>query len=79
VHRSTLDGALDASRGERVLFEAIRIARKRSLRNNDLDARTASILSQLWSSSKLFRYNDGTIDGLRLLLRGRLVSEYASD
>lgn len=57
-----------------MFFEAIRLSNKRSVRTNDLDARNAIILTQLWSCPRLFKREDGSTDGLQLLLRGRLVS-----
>ena len=74
VLRSHLRLQVNPEIGEEMFFEAIRISKKHSIRSNDLDARNAIILTQLWSFSRLFQYKDGSIDGLRLLLRGRLVS-----
>jgi transcriptional regulatory protein LEU3 len=73
VHRSSLREQLNTEIGEAMFFEVIRMTKKRSIQNNDLDARTAIILTQLWSSTRLFKFKDGSIDGLRVLLRGRLV------
>ncbi|KIW00368.1 uncharacterized protein PV09_08080 [Verruconis gallopava] len=72
THRSHLRDLVDTQRGEEAFFEAIRMSRKRSIQNNDLESRSATILTQLWSSAKLFKFKDGSVDGLRLLLRGRL-------
>lgn len=74
VLRSGLAAHVDVGRGELMISEAIRISRKRSIRTNDLDSRNAIILTQLWSCPRVFQYKGGTVDGLRLLLRGRLVS-----
>lgn len=74
VLRSSLGAQVDADAGENMIFEAIRLAKRRSIRNDDLDAQNATVLTQLWSSNRLFMYKDGTRDGLRLLLRARLVS-----
>jgi hypothetical protein len=57
-----------------MFFEFIRMSKKRSIQNNDLDTRTATVLTQLWSSTRVFKFKDGSTDGLRLFLRGRLVS-----
>ncbi|KAF1817565.1 hypothetical protein P152DRAFT_454146 [Eremomyces bilateralis CBS 781.70] len=72
VHRSSLRTQIDIDAGEDMFFEAIRISKKHSIQNNDLDGRTSIILTQLWSSTRVFKFKDGSIDGLRLLLRGRL-------
>lgn len=74
VLRSSLGAQVDADAGESIVFEAIRLARRRSIRNDDLEARNALRLTQLWSSDRAFLYRDGTRDGLRLLLHARLVS-----
>lgn len=74
IHRSNMRTQINADFGEEMFFEAIRMSKKRSIQNNDLDARTAVIFTQLWSSTRLFKFRDGEIDGLKLLLRGRLVS-----
>lgn len=73
IRKSSLHNQIDLQLGEAMFFEAIRLHRKRSIQNNDLDARSALILTQLWSSTQAFRFKDGSINGLRLLLRGRLV------
>lgn len=59
---------------EPLYFEAIRLTKKASVRLNDLSGRNASILTQLWSSMRIFQFKNGSVDGLRLLLRGRLAS-----
>jgi hypothetical protein len=74
ILRSELAQQLDVKQGERGYFEAIRFSRLRSVRGSDLDSRNASILTQLWTCNNLFRFKDGTVDSLRILLRGRLVS-----
>lgn len=74
ISRSHLLPQINSLTGEDLFFKAADMSKKRSRSNSDLEFRTANILSQLWSSSKCFKFKDGTIDGLRLLLRGRLVS-----
>lgn len=75
VRRSHLAKSVEESPelAETLYFGAIEISKKSSVRLNDLGARNASILTQLWSSTRLFQFKDGSVDGLRLLLRGRLV------
>ncbi|KIW40065.1 uncharacterized protein PV06_08618 [Exophiala oligosperma] len=75
VLRSSLGAQVDADAGESIVFEAIRLARRRSIRNDDLEARNALRLTQLWSSDRAFLYRDGTRDGLRLLLHARLPKD----
>ncbi|KAH8901824.1 hypothetical protein BR93DRAFT_932662 [Coniochaeta sp. PMI_546] len=72
VLRSTLSLQVNAEMGEAMYFEAIRLSKMHSVLNDDLDARNAIILSQLWSSTRTFQFKDGSVDGLRLLLRARL-------
>jgi hypothetical protein len=77
VLRSALAPQVDAETGEAMYFEAIRLSKKHSILNDDLDARNAIILTQLWSSTRAFHFSDGSVDGLRLLLRARLVGSPA--
>ncbi|KAK5677191.1 hypothetical protein LTS10_010380 [Elasticomyces elasticus] len=72
VLRSPLAAQVDSQVGEEMCFEAIRLSKKRSIQNTDLCARVATILTQLWSSTKAFRLRDGTVNGLRIFLRSRL-------
>lgn len=72
IQRSDLRTQINTDLGEDMYFESIRMAKKRSIQNNDLDSRTATILTQLWSSTRVFKFKDGSTDGLRLFLRGRL-------
>ncbi|KAH8660473.1 hypothetical protein BX600DRAFT_514078 [Xylariales sp. PMI_506] len=72
VHRSIVRAHVDIEQGEDMFFEAIRLLKKHSIQNNDLEIRLATILTQLWSSTRVFKFKDGTVDGLQLLLRGRL-------
>ena len=73
VLRSSLSPQVNVEMGEAMFFEAIRLSKKRSVRIDDLDARNAIILTQLWSSTSTFQFKNGSVDGLRLLLRARLV------
>ena len=75
ISRSELKDHVDAEQGEATYFKAIKLAKKRSIENNDLDARNGIILTQLWASSTIFRKGDGTFHGDRLRLRSRLVSK----
>ncbi|KAL7916132.1 hypothetical protein GGI35DRAFT_21864 [Trichoderma velutinum] len=72
VQRSDLRTQINTDLGEDMYFESIRMSKKRSIQNNDLDSRIATILTQLWSSTRVFKFKDGSTDGLRLFLRGRL-------
>jgi transcriptional regulatory protein LEU3 len=76
IVRSDLAQQLDAEQGERGYVEALRFSRSRSVRGSDLDSRNAGILTQLWSCKSLFRFKNGTVDSLRILLRGRLVRTF---
>lgn len=56
---------------EGLYFEAIRLLKKKSLQNDDLEARQTILKTQLWGSTKVFRQPDGTFDSLRVRLRSR--------
>ena len=71
--RSELKPYLDAKRGEQAYLTGIHLHRKRSVQNNDLQARGAVIMTQLWSSERIFKRADGLTDCLRLRIRNRLV------
>ncbi|KAJ9499963.1 hypothetical protein H2202_004353 [Exophiala xenobiotica] len=72
VHRSPeLSPSIDHLLGERSYFAAIQILKKRSIKNNDLNARVATILVQLWQSQTVFRREDGTTDSLTVRIRSR--------
>jgi hypothetical protein len=68
-----LGSKVDLVLGERAYFAAIRILRKRVLRNNDLNAQMATILSHLWQSQRVFRQQDGSLDSLTVRIRSRGV------
>jgi hypothetical protein len=74
VLRSTLRELVDLAAGERRFLSTINILKKRSLTNNDLDAKNATILGILWQSRAAFRQADGSYDGLRVRNRTRGVS-----
>lgn len=75
VCRSGLRAQVDTEIAEEMFFEVVRLSRKLSVDKTDLNAIMATIFTQLWSSTQLFKFKDGSVDGLRLLLRGRLVSQ----
>lgn len=73
IRKSSLGGLLPRNDAEETFFHAVNIVKKRSVQDNDLDSRSAQMLTQLWSSEKVFR--DGEVrTGLQLDLRGRSVS-----
>ena len=71
VLRSCLAEQVDRRAGEEAYFATITTLRESSLENNDLCARGAMVLSQLWTSSQVFRQPDGVVDGLTLYIRSR--------
>ncbi|KIW80842.1 hypothetical protein Z517_03865 [Fonsecaea pedrosoi CBS 271.37] len=66
-----LSSTIDYTLGEQSYFAAIRILKKRALKNNDLNARMAATLSQLWRSKRIFTRHDGSIDSLKVRIRTR--------
>ena len=74
LHHSPQHLVIDRERGERCYFSVIRLCRRRSLDTPDLDSRLATILTELWSSSMVFRGPDGIFDALNVRIRSRLVS-----
>jgi len=51
---------VDANTGTGIVFAAIDLCKRISVRNNDVPAKVVARLSQLWSSDKLYRNPDGT-------------------
>ncbi|KAL7947515.1 hypothetical protein V8C42DRAFT_318000 [Trichoderma barbatum] len=72
ISRSELAQHLDLAAGEQSYFAAIVFAREASLQNNDLSARGASILGQLWNSQSIFKDKHGIIDSLSSRISSRL-------
>jgi hypothetical protein len=72
ISRSCLASRVDLRAGEKAYFATILDFREASLENDDLCARGAMVLGQLWSSTRVFRQPDGVVDGLVLRVRSRL-------
>ncbi|EXJ69247.1 uncharacterized protein A1O5_07283 [Cladophialophora psammophila CBS 110553] len=79
ITRSELRAHVDVEHGESAYFKAIMFAKKRSAENNDLDSRSAIILTQLWASDSVFCKRDGTLIGDRLRMRSRLFASVMFD
>lgn len=73
LYRSSLSVHLSKERGERAYFAAIRLLRRRASDSPDLDAKLGTILTELWSSSAIFRDGAGNVDSLKVRVRTRLV------
>ncbi len=76
LYRSSVELSIDRARGERCYFAVIQLYRKRSLEinfNADLESKLATLLTELWSSAKVFRNSDGNVDSLNVRVRSRLV------
>jgi len=71
IFKSNLRPFLNLRSGERSYFTAIRFLKESSLQNDDLAARAAAILSQLWTSDRIFKKSNGQVDSLALRLRTR--------
>lgn len=79
IARSQLAPYLDLETGEASYFATINWFRRVSLENDDLLSRSATILSQVWRSTKIFMKSDGTVDGLTLRSRTRLSMSVVFD
>lgn len=77
--RSPLSQHLDLAAGEQAFFSAAHCSKNMSLQNGDLGARCATISTNLWNSSKIFRRKDGHIESLGLRLRTRLSMSVSFD
>ncbi|KAF2729375.1 C6 zinc finger domain-containing protein [Polyplosphaeria fusca] len=72
IVRSSLAQHLDRQAGEAAYFSVVQFCQKLSMKSGDLGARAAAIMTNLWSSNKVFRRKDGSIESLGLRLRTRL-------
>ncbi len=79
VHRSPLAPHVDLTAGETAYFSAIIFSRKVSLQNDDIGARTVTILSQLWTSKSVFKLPNGLVDSLRTRIHTRLSMSVVFD
>jgi hypothetical protein len=73
IFKSYLKDRLDLRDAEEHYFAAITLSKKRSLQHNDIDALNATMLTQLWASTHIFRRPNDNTDSLRLDVRRRLV------
>lgn len=72
ILKSTASHDLDTGRARSSIFSAINLAKQMSVESTDIAAKTATILKQLWNSSKVFRKADGS-EYIALRIRSRLV------
>jgi hypothetical protein len=79
IYRSELAPHLDLEAGEQAYFAAIFFSRESTLQNNDLSARGASILSQLWNSQNIFKSKDDKVDCLSSRISSRLSMSVVFD
>lgn len=77
--RSPLAQHLDMAAGEQAYFYGVQFSKNMSLQNNDLGARAAAIMTNLWGSSRIFRRKDGQVESLGLRLRTRLSMSVSFD
>lgn len=63
---------LDTSRAQASFFAAINLAKQISTDRSDIAAKTITLLTQLWNSSKAFRKSDGS-EYTVLRIRSRLI------
>ncbi|KAJ5587979.1 uncharacterized protein N7459_003744 [Penicillium hispanicum] len=71
--------AVDASVGEDSYFSAIMFLKQMSMAHDDITARSADILAQLWASDTVFKGPDGKRDSLSLRIRSRLTISVVYD
>jgi transcriptional regulatory protein LEU3 len=73
LYRSPMELVIDRERGERCYFLAVQLLRRRSVQEVDLDSKLATILTELWSSSLVFRTREGLVNSLPVRVKSRLV------
>ncbi|OAP57944.1 hypothetical protein AYL99_07034 [Fonsecaea erecta] len=72
VGRAALSRHLDLERGQRAYFAVINYHKRHAVRPDDAFARFSIILTQLWTSRKIFQYSNGLVDSLRVRSKARL-------
>ena len=77
--RSRRSGLLDLPRGQSAYFAVIQLHRKTSIQDGDVVARSTTILTQLWTSQKVFKQPDSTVDSLTLRCGSRLAMSVVFD
>jgi transcriptional regulatory protein LEU3 len=77
--RSPLAAHLDLAAGETAFSHGVQFLKASSMQNNDIDARCASILTNLWGSNRVFRRREGVVESLGLRLRTRLSMSLSFD
>ncbi|PWY72997.1 hypothetical protein BO70DRAFT_431591 [Aspergillus heteromorphus CBS 117.55] len=60
---SDLPDQVDLTVGEREYFSSIHVLKRRMIRNNDLNGRTAGVLTQLWRSPQTFKRKRRVFNG----------------
>ena len=70
---------VDVDAGQKAYFAAILFFRKSSLESDDLCARAAGILTQLWTSNNVFKCSNGRIESLGTRIRSRLSMSIVFD
>lgn len=73
-HSQHLASRIDLRLGENTYFAIVRLLKKRSLQTGDINAQTASTLTELWHNDYCFQRPDGTHDSLYVRTRQRGVS-----
>jgi len=79
IVRSSLSNNINAEEAERAYFSAIRFNRKMMLQGDDLGARGATLMSQLWTSKNIFKLSNGKTDSLKSRIRSRLSMSIVFD
>ncbi|KAF2158371.1 hypothetical protein M409DRAFT_61714 [Zasmidium cellare ATCC 36951] len=72
ISRSDLKDQLDLERGRRAYFALIIFHRRHAVRQDDAFARFSIILTNLWTSSRIFKTSNGSFASLTVRSRARL-------
>lgn len=79
LDRSTVADQFDRQRGRAAYFAVISFYRKMTVQAEDVFARSAIILTQLWTSESVFVQPDGSHDSFRLLCHTRYAMSSVFD
>jgi transcriptional regulatory protein LEU3 len=76
---TSIRSTLDFTRGKAAYFAAINLFKKASVEPEDVCVRSAKILTQLWTSKRIFRGSGGSVDALSLRCGSRLAMSITYD
>jgi len=79
LKKSSFSRCLNMESVKSSYFSAMALAKKVSIENNDIPAKSTQVLKQLWMSNKVFMQDNEIEGSLKLRIRSRLAMSLALD